>query len=304
MENNKVQNTINQYQGCLLGLALGDALGAPYEGGPIERFVWKVVGKNSEGLPRWTDDTQMSIDVARILLKYKTIDQFELANKFAHSYKWSRGYGPSTVRVLKAIKAGRDWKNASTRQFKDGSFGNGAAMRTPPIALFFHKDVNRLLDETRKAAVITHAHPLAIDGAIAISLAISSALKRNFDDSFWNDLNEHCNTTTFKEKLGLASAWLNNDLVSNQTVVQKLGNGMSAQESVITAIYIAMRFIHCEFEELMKFIISLKVDVDTIGAMAGAIWGAYNGVNNMPNIPIEEKDYILQLASLIHEQKP
>lgn len=298
-----MQNTIDQYQGCLFGLALGDALGAPYEGGPIERFVWRIVGK-SAGFPRWTDDTQMSIDVAQILLKYKTINQFELANKFAQSYKWSRGYGPSTVKVLKAIKSGSDWKSASTRQFKDGSFGNGAAMRTPPIALFFYKDINLLLDETRKAAEITHAHPLAVDGAIAISMAITSALKRNFDDNFWNDLNEYCNTTIFKEKFDLVKTWLHNgDLISHQTVVKKLGNGMSAQESVITAIYIAMRFINCKFEELMNFIISLKGDVDTIGAMAGAIWGTYNGIKNLPNISIEEKDYILQLASLIHEQK-
>lgn len=298
-------NTIGQYQGCLLGLALGDALGAPNEGGPVERFVWRVIGKTSDGFPRWTDDTQMSIDVAEILLKYKAIDQIELANKFAQSYQWSRGYGPGAVKVLKAIKAGDDWKSASTRQFKDGSFGNGAAMRIPPVALFFHKDINCLLDETRKAAEITHAHPLAIDGAVAISIAISSALKRNFSDGFWNDLNEQCKTTIFKEKFGLIKAWLHNgELVNHQTIVKKLGNGISAQESVATAIYIAMRFINCSFEELIKFVISLKGDVDTIGAMAGAIWGAYNGVTNLPNILIEQKDYILQLASLIHEQKP
>ncbi len=299
-----MQNTIDQYQGCLLGLALGDALGAPYEGGPFERFVWRIIGKTSHGFPRWTDDTQMSIDVAEILLKYKTIDQIELANKFAQSCQWSRGYGPGAVKVLNAIKAGVDWKSASTRQFKDGSYGNGAAMRASPVALFFHKDINRLLDETRKAAEITHAHPLAIDGAIAISIAISSALNGNFDDNFWIDLNEYCSAPIFRGKFGLIKAWLHNgELVNHQTIVKKLGNGISAQESVATAIYIAMRFINCSFEELIKFVISLKGDVDTIGAMAGAIWGAYNGVINLPNIHIETKDYILQLASLIHEQK-
>ncbi len=209
------------------------------------------------------------------------------------------------AKVLNAIKAGCDWKSASTKQFKDGSFGNGAAMRTPPIALFFHNNTSLLLDETRKAAEITHAHPQAIDGALAISMAISYALKRNFDDSFWKDLNYNCSTEIFKEKFNLIKTWLaDEELINHQTVVNKLGNGISARDSVITAIYTAIRFINFRFDELMKFVISLKGDVDTIGAMAGAIWGAYNGIKNLPNISIEEKDYILQLASLIHEQKP
>src|SRR6202008_4200566 len=37
--------TLDQFQGCLLGLALGDAMGAPHEGGPVERLVWKLIGK-------------------------------------------------------------------------------------------------------------------------------------------------------------------------------------------------------------------------------------------------------------------
>lgn len=58
----------DRFSGCLLGLALGDALGAPYEGNPIERAVWNWLGKTKQGKRRWTDDTQMSLDLAESLL--------------------------------------------------------------------------------------------------------------------------------------------------------------------------------------------------------------------------------------------
>ena len=60
--------TADQAAGCLLGLALGDALGAPYEGGPLERGLWMLIGKTRSGHLRWTDDTRMSLDLAEVLL--------------------------------------------------------------------------------------------------------------------------------------------------------------------------------------------------------------------------------------------
>jgi hypothetical protein len=56
--------TADRFIGCLLGLATGDALGAPYEGGPLERLVWRLIGRTSDGCLRWTDDTQMALDLA------------------------------------------------------------------------------------------------------------------------------------------------------------------------------------------------------------------------------------------------
>ena len=54
---------LERYRGCLVGLAMGDALGAPYEGGVLERAVWRLLGRTRAGELRWTDDTQMSLDL-------------------------------------------------------------------------------------------------------------------------------------------------------------------------------------------------------------------------------------------------
>ncbi|HNA22027.1 MAG TPA: ADP-ribosylglycohydrolase family protein, partial [Agitococcus sp.] len=58
-----------QIQGCLFGLALGDALGAPYEGGILERLLWKMIGSTKEGYAKWTDDTQMTLDLLESILE-------------------------------------------------------------------------------------------------------------------------------------------------------------------------------------------------------------------------------------------
>ena len=109
--------SINKYSGCFLGLAIGDALGAPFEGGFLERLLWGSIGKTKDGKHRYTDDTQMSIDVANSLIVNKSINQQHLATTFANSYRWSRGYGPSAAGLLKKIKRGARWESVNRASF-------------------------------------------------------------------------------------------------------------------------------------------------------------------------------------------
>lgn len=94
------------FSGCFFGLALGDTLCAPFEGGILERALWRLIGKTRTGKNRYTDDTQMSLDVAESLCKNKGVNQDHLAETFAASYRWSRGYGVGAARMLKKIKKG------------------------------------------------------------------------------------------------------------------------------------------------------------------------------------------------------
>jgi len=169
---------INQemYSGCFYGLALGDALCAPYEGGFLERSLWKLLGKTKDGESRFTDDTQMSLDVAHSLLEQGKIDQQHLASKFASSYRWSRGYGPGAAKMLKKIKKGKTWNEVNRSVFSQGSYGNGAAMRAPIVALYFYDNREEMLSAVQKVSEITHCHPLAIEGAKLIALAVTYSL--------------------------------------------------------------------------------------------------------------------------------
>jgi len=125
----------NKYLGCFYGLAVGDAYGASYEGGPLERLLWKLISKTKDGKLRFTDDTQMSLDIAQSYLRYNEINQEHLAKTFAQSYQWSRGYGPSAEAMLTKIRRGAKWQEVNRSKYAEGSLGNGAAMRAPILAL-------------------------------------------------------------------------------------------------------------------------------------------------------------------------
>ena len=75
-------------RGVILGLACADAWLAPYEGGVLERILWRVIGR-SKGKLRYTDDTQMNLDILNECREAGELDQDRLARRFANSYKCS-----------------------------------------------------------------------------------------------------------------------------------------------------------------------------------------------------------------------
>lgn len=292
-----------QYQGCLVGLALGDALGAPYEGGVLERLLWLLLGRTKDGLPRWTDDTQMTLDVTEVLLSRHTIDQTELARRFAASYRWSRGYGPSTARLLKRIRRGEPWSIAAKAIYKQGSFGNGAAMRASVLALWYHHDVELLVREAMRAAEITHSHPLGMEGAVLIAVATQALLRWQQPEQILATVRSYCRSDSFQIQLDIIHEWLGRPApVLTTQVAALLGNGMTAQTSCVTALYIAMSHLQADFMDMLAYARACGGDVDTISAMAGTLWGAYHGLDRLPTIAIEQREHIETLGLALHEQ--
>jgi poly(ADP-ribose) glycohydrolase ARH3 len=267
----------------MLGLALGDALGAPYEGGTIERLAWRVMGKTRSGHLRWTDDTQMSLDLAESLIERRQLEQDDVAARFARSYRWSRGYGPGAAKLLRRIRRGEPWQTANKAVYADGSFGNGAAMRAPVIGLFCCADEAALPARARESAVITHAHPLGLDGAVLIAAATARALVAEQPRQILAFAWRHAGAAELRRRLGVALKWLDTDAEPSEAVVgDLLGRGISAVDSCVTALYLACRFLRRPFLELQAFVAHTNGDADTIGAMAGAIWGAANGSAALP----------------------
>ena len=62
----------------------------------------------------------------------------------------------------------------------------------------------------------------------------------------------------------------------------ELGNGVLARDSALTAVALALLTRERPFEELLVGARRIGGDVDTIGAMAGAIWGAARGAGELP----------------------
>ena len=290
--------TIHQFAGCLLGLAMGDALGAPHEGGPLERLVWRFIGRTPSGELRWTDDTQMTLDLGESLLEAGGVSPDALARRFAQSYRWSRGYGLGTARVLRRIRRGEPWQSASKAVYPGGSYGNGAAMRAPVLALFFANDFDRLLDAARQSAQVTHCHPHGVEGAVLIAAATRALLNGVPSATALKSIQAQCKAPEVHKKLQIVSEWIGTDATPvPREVAAQLGNGVAAVASCPTALYIALRHLDSPFDEMMRFIIACRGDVDTIGAMAGALWGVVNGPGGLPAVEIESRNRLEDLAA-------
>ena len=294
--------SLDQFEGCLLGSALGDALGAPFEGGPIERLLWRIIGRTSKGEMRWTDDTWMTIDVAESLVATGRVDADDLAQRFARSYQWSRGYGPGAAKLLKRIAKGMDWREANRSVYPDGSFGNGGAMRAPAVGLFYADKLDELADAARLSASVTHAHPLGKEGAVLIASATALSAFSLAPLDILAGASAHCRHEAFSNRVDIAAAWMRSKATPTANEVrQKLGNGIAAAESCVTALYIGLRFLESPYMEMHHFAVRCGGDVDTIGAMAGAIWGAANGGARLPSDKLAKLEQRAELASLAAE---
>lgn len=294
----------SKYKGCFVCLAIADSYGAFYEGGIVERLLWRLIGKTSDGKKRFTDDTQMSLDIAASYIEKKGIDQQHLAQTFAANYQWSRGYGPTAAKLLKGIKNGGEWAVLNRRKFKDGSMGNGAAMRAPIVALCHPVIDQTLAGYVRKTAEITHANPLAIEGAYIIAVATCMALNDSPNEHIIQFIAAICVSEEYKEKLRRCKQLYLSESVARKDIKRRLGNGILATESCMTSLYFALKYRDSRLEDMLGEIFKLGGDTDTIGAMAGAIWGAFNGDKDISHLAkaVESIDKIENFAVQLHEK--
>jgi len=298
----------SRFRGSLLGLAVGDGLGARFEGQSAEfirrRFPtpgallggWSAadavdtagmapgIARAAEALRpppfellRYTDDTQMAIGVAETLTARDrpTVDDY--AQAFVRNYQPWRGYGRGARFVLERIEDGVDPREAAVAYFPTGSYGNGAAMRVAPVGLRFRGDVEALLAQARASALPTHAHALGVEGAVLLARAVGLlvAAERFDRDAFFDALLETASEAAFASKLERARGIGGED-------VGALGNGIEALESVPTALACFACWPD-SFADAVGSAILLGGDTDTIAAMTGALSGAFLGESAIPH---------------------
>lgn len=301
----------NKFLGSLVGTAVGDAIGAGFEGlqGFNEDQVRAVAERRK--VLRYTDDTHMMIGVAESLITQIGFDGQHMANRFIYNYNWEpfRGYGPGPPRIFAAIQEGEVWNKASENLYPGGgSYGNGAAMRIAPVGLLYYDDPQKLKNVAFQSSHITHAHVLGKEGAALQAYAVS--LVTNFNatstfekDSFLKNLKDFVENETYQTKLhAMENLW--NEL-DKKRIASELGNGIEAFNSVPAAIFSFLTHPN-SFEEAVVYAISLGGDTDTIGAMTGAISGAYLGMDSIPAewlAKLENRLYIEPLATELWQMK-
>ena len=292
-----------KYLGAMIGSAVGDAIGELAFHYPERNKLAQVV----EGVAelRYTDDTAMAIGLATSLTNKGHLDGQDLGETFRRSFEqepW-RGYaaGPPTIFTM-VRSLGIPYAQAAQSLFNgSGSFGNGAAMRIAPLGLFFH-DSLQIYELACDSAEVTHAHPVGKDGAALQARAVAQAVKLDpqkefLVDFFVRDLIDFCRTHEIRGKMELLEELLNEN-INPPLAAKQLGQSVAVQESMPFAIYSFVRHPR-SFEDCLDCAIMHGGDRDTLGAMAGAVSGAYLGVQAIPSgwrRKLENRQTIEQLA--------
>lgn len=274
---------------ALEGLSVGDALGERFFS-PWVREACLARRTVPDGIWRWTDDTAMALGIVEVLEQCGRIDQDELARVFGRRYDRDpdRGYGPAQHELLRDLHRGHDWRSRALELFRgSGSFGNGGAMRAAPVGAYFADDLARVVDEARRSAEVTHAHPEGIAGAIAVAVAAGWAWQWNEagrvapSHDLFSAVLEHTPRGATRKQVELAATFSKDDWEFD--VANALGDGsdITAVDTVPFCLWVAARHLD-HYAEAVWTAIRVHGDIDTNCAIIGGIVALSQGADGIP----------------------
>ena len=274
----------------LEGLAIGDALGEMLAARAGKAFELAEADLLPSGPWFHTDDTEMAIAIVQTLAAAGQIHNDTLAMRFVQRYQLDpdRGYGSGTRRQLQQMADGESWQITSSSAFGgQGSKGNGGAMRVAPVGAFFFDDMERVIRAAETSCIVTHSHPEAIAGSIAVAVAAAAAfrLRENLNSLAASRLMEqvlqHTPESEVREGLVLASQLPGATPIREAALA--LGNGslVTAPDTVPLAIWCASHHLH-DYRRAVLTVISANGDCDTLAAIVGGIVALSAGREGIP----------------------
>jgi len=257
--------------GILIGLAIGDAMGAPLEGSfaPRERVTEMLPG----GLyPRRkgevTDDTMQALAVAQTLIICRRLDPSDLMARFLAEYKKNpQWFGPTSSKVFDLIIKGIQYDNAAEIVHKQAgtSRSNGSVMRGFPIGIYYAPTSVPAMSIV--CSRLTHYDLVAAHSSVWLNLMTSSM----------------CRGKSREEAFRYAS-----NLCKYPEVFDRLGEYQKfPPDPSLDALLCAHAALYCfmnadSFEDALISAINLGGDSDTVGACCGALAGAFWGIDAIP----------------------
>ncbi|MGD8372529.1 MAG: ADP-ribosylglycohydrolase family protein [Syntrophobacterales bacterium] len=280
-------NLKDKYLGSMVGSALGDAIGEMAFQYPNRQKLSGMIERLE--VLRYTDDTAMAMGLATSLVHMGDLDRQHLGETFRRNFEqepW-RGYATGPPTIFSMVRSlGISYADAARSLFGGrGSFGNGAAMRISPLGLFFHKS-SEIYQLACGSAEVTHAHPVGKDGAAvqawAVALAVRLEAEERFSpQEFVDELAVFARTIEIQAKIRLAGRLLEKNTIPD-VAAKQLGRSVAVDESMPFAIYSFLQNPN-SFEDCLYCAIMHGGDRDTLGAMAGAVSGAYLGIKAIPS---------------------
>lgn len=292
--------------GVIVGAACGDALGAGYEFGPALAAGTPVTmrGQGPFEPGEWTDDTAQMLALA-LAAADGALDSDEGAERFAtHLLDWYysparlKDIGIHTSTVMREVatvqgpglaKRFREVAVLKERNRPRSSGGNGALMRTAPVALALVDDPVALVETAMSLGALTHADPRSSQACAVWCLAIRAALLRRgpFDlGTFAADVKCEIEQWMHPEH---AETWIDllDEAQGRDPREYMQGNGYSvttlqAAWAAITATPVPSDDPGHHFADALTEAVRGGGDADTVACVAGALLGAIWGLSAIP----------------------
>ncbi|WP_062381199.1 ADP-ribosylglycohydrolase family protein [Demequina pelophila] len=286
--------------GAILGSAVADAVGAPYEFGPARPHLTlagtaaDMVGSHTWEPGEWTDDTAMAVPILRAAADGLDLAGTEAQDRVVRDWRdWARDakdVGIQTSEVFRGMRgddaaAARD-SALAVHESKGRSAGNGSVMRTGPVGLAYLGEadgVARVVAAARGIAALTHWEADARDGAALWSVLIHLAVRDGrvrLDDAL-AAVGEEAGAR-WGALLAEADGADPDSFDANGWVV----HAVQAAYAAICAAGIALDdpATHTAeaFLRVVEECVRIHNDTDTVAAIAGALAGALCGVEAIP----------------------
>jgi len=309
------------FRGCLLGGAIGDALGWPIEFSSSQEVIVQY-GKegirdlvvNSRGIAEISDDTQLTLFTAEGIISDDPMGVYKAYIHWLHTQGY-REYAREKISEIwlvnvpemhvrrapgiTCVKALQSNRCGSPTEPINNSKGCGCVMRMAPAGLFYSPD--DAFEKGVEFAAITHGHPLGYLSAGAFSYLISNimegvSLQKSVENTL-QKISQYREARESFEKIEQAYRYAKTEM-DYQEVIHSLGLGWVSEEALSIGIYCALRFQN-NIEMALLSAVNHDGDSDSTGSITGNILGAFFGKKYLPQTwvdKLELKEVILQVA--------
>ena len=281
-------DTKERYRGCLLGLAVGDAVGTALEfkqPGTFEPITDMVGGGPFKLQPgQWTDDTSMALCLGESLIIHRGFDPTDQMERYLRWYR--DGYLSSTGycfdignTVLKALRHFEDTGNSFAGSPETGTAGNGSLMRLAPVVMFYAKDFATAVVHAASSSFTTHAASTAVNacqyfGALLFG-ALNGESKETLLSSRYTPIPGYWDKTFLVPHI--AEVAEGSFKRRNPPDIQGSGYVVQSLEAALWAFYHSR-----DYREGCLLAANLGDDADTTAAVYGQLAGAYYGEKGIP----------------------
>jgi ADP-ribosylglycohydrolase len=300
----------SRFTGAIVGFGIGDALGMPtqflsreqiqtYYGNPLATFTRAHNGHASQFLPQgsFTDDTQMMLVTAESLVECGRMDPAHQADSLL---SWHLNPVPRTPMranelACKHLAMGKPWN-------KSGVFsgGCGAAVRMPPIGLFYFRNTDTLVRSALENCLITHTDPRAKSAAVAVAY-LTARLVRSSDHSSPGDqvLEVADRVQSIDADMAAMLRWVTQIVhLRPEEALFEIGTSSDSLEAVPAAIYCFLKHPR-HFKSAVLIAVNAGDASDSIAALTGSFVGAIAGIGAIPiewQQQVEDADVLSAIA--------